>query len=129
MREVIEKTASSSGAARDNVGNVNQQMIYYLDAVRAQYQQATATVATYGGLLMDRAFALSGQLRSVTYSFSINDTPKTTCSWNCERSRFVIPWEKKDVARQQRAADFAVRRAAAQAKVAASREAVRKATP
>ncbi len=125
--EVVEKTASSTGAARSNVATVETEMNYYLDAIVSRYQQTTATVATYGGLLIGLAYSLGGQLRSVAYSFSASGAPTTTFSWNCERSRFVIPWEKKDVARQQRAADFAVRRAAAQAKISASRIAVRKA--
>lgn len=124
-REIIEASASSYGGARDNIAKVTAEMTYYLDALKSRYAEATATQATYGGFVLDRSAKLDGVLRSVTYSFSKDQAPTTSCSWNCERSAAIQSWENRHEARAVRVADAAARRAAAQAQVAASREAVR----
>ena len=91
----------------------------YLDALERQTRESLAANITFGGL---KRFRLGGQLRSITWAFSASEVPTTQCSWNTERSRAVIPWDKRNLARAMRRVEYWQRQNQAAKRVAASRE-------
>lgn len=119
IREIIEARASATGRIRDNHLEVDQKLDYYLDALERQTRESLAANITFGGL---KRFRLGGQLRSITWAFSASEVPTTQCSWNTERSRAVIPWDKRTLARAMRRVEYWQRQNQAAKRVAASRE-------
>lgn len=122
-REIIEPNASQNGNAKDNLADVDRQLIYYLTAAADKYRDANAANITFGGLL---DYRLGGQLRSITWAFSASAVPTTQCSWNAERSTAVIPWDKRNLARAERRFKYWQRQLQAQERIKASRESARK---
>lgn len=122
VREVIEQPAGTFGGS-DNITAVNNQLRYYLEAASLSFQTSQAVNATFGGL---KDLRLDGQLRSISWEFSAADVPTTKGAWNGERSKAIIPWEKRNEARQLRRGRQLLRYAEAAKLVAASREAAQK---
>lgn len=122
VREIIEFDASRPPGS-DNLTAVDRQLKYYADALANRFKFSKAVNATFGGLL---DYKLDGQLRSITWSFSKADTPKTQCSWNSERSTAIIPWEKRNDQRALRRGRQLLRYQAAADRTAASRESASK---
>lgn len=108
VREIIEKTASATGQKSDNLKDCEAQAKYYIDEIADQFDTRDGTAAEYPGL---EKFSLDGKLRSVTWSFSVSTSPKTSASWNTETNRLVLPWEERREERARRQMEYAMRQA------------------
>lgn len=108
VREIIEKTASATGAKVDNLKECEKKAKYYLDEIADQFDTRDATTADYPGL---EEFSLGGQLRSVTWAFSTVSNPHTSCSWNTEANRMVLPYEDRREERTRKQVEYAQRQA------------------
>lgn len=121
--EVVEFEAASDGVGRTNRDAVDAELGYYLDAYAGRFTPSVASRVQYAGL---QRFSLSGRLRSVTWSYSTTGAPQTACSWDCERSAAVVPWEERPKAEATKRVEYQERQTAARRRIYASQDAVRK---
>lgn len=121
IREIAEATASATGKKTDNLADVQAACDYYLNALETAFLEQDGATHTYSGL---ERFALTGALRSVSWTFSISATPQTQASWHTEHNRFITPYERRPAARVQRQIEAAARQAMAAARVDASRRGI-----
>ncbi|WP_428305030.1 hypothetical protein [Lacipirellula sp.] len=99
VREIIEKTASWTKGGSDNLKRIKAECDYYLDAMSERFFRQPGSQREYNGL---HRLQIDRRLRSISWSFSIEQEPITRASWNSEANEFVRPWEDRARVRGQR---------------------------